>query len=311
MIGSPSGTHDAVVIDKLEMFLALARERHFGRAAERCNVSQPSLSAAIRQLEEHLGVQLVNRGSRFQGLTEDGMRALEWARRIVADARAMKAEIQNARDGLSGHLRIAVIPTATPMVHELTGPFAAQNPGVRFTVLSRTSEAVLSLIDNLEVDVGITYLDNEPLGRVATLPLYMERHCFVTADETLFAGRSAITWAEAATAPLCLLTPDMQNRRIINQHFARAGAAIGAALESDSVFTLYSHVLGKAWSAIMGEKPAAMFAQAGLVRALPLTEPEIPFIVGTVALPREPHTALTDAFLRQARAYGRANGFDS
>lgn len=296
------------MIDKLEMFLALARERHFGRAAEACHVSQPSLSAAIKHLEEHLGVQLVNRGSRFQSLTADGERALEWARRIVADARAMKAEIATARDGLSGTLRIAVIPTATPMVHELTGPFAAQNPGVRFTVLSRTSEEVLSLIDNLEVDVGITYLDNEPLGRVATIPLYVERHRFVTADAALFAGRSAVNWAEAAQLPLCLLTPDMQNRRIINAHFARAGASATAVLESDSVFTLYSHVLGGAWAAIMGEKPAEMFAQSGRVRALPLAEPHIPFTVGLVVLPREPHTALIGAFLRQARNYARQNG---
>jgi DNA-binding transcriptional LysR family regulator len=298
------------MIDKLDMFLALAREKHFGRAAEACNVSQPSLSAAIKHLEDQLGVQLVNRGSRFQGLTEDGLRALEWARRIVADARAMKAEIRSARDGLSGHLRIAVIPTATPMVQELTGPFAAQNPAVRFTVLSRTSENVLSLLENLEVDVGITYLDNEPLGRVASIALYPERFCFVTANPEQFAGRDMINWREAASVPLCLLTPNMQNRRIINQHLVRAGASVDAVLESDSVFTLYSHVLGGAWAAIMGEKPAELFKPTGLVRVLPLAEPELPYTVGLVVLPREPHTALIDAFLRQARAYARRDVFD-
>ena len=76
------------MIDKLEMFIALAQERHFGRAAEACGVTQPTLSSAIRQLEDQLGVQLVFRGSRYQGLTPEGQRVLDWGRRIVGDMRA-------------------------------------------------------------------------------------------------------------------------------------------------------------------------------------------------------------------------------
>ena len=104
------------MIDKLEYFIALARERHFARAAEELGISQPTLSAAIRQLEEQLGVVLVNRGSRFQGLTPEGQRVLEWARRIVGDARTMREEMRAARKGLSGHIRLAAIPTALAMV---------------------------------------------------------------------------------------------------------------------------------------------------------------------------------------------------
>ena len=69
------------MIDKLEFFIALARAKHFGRAAEECGVSQPSLSAAVRQLEDQLGVVLVVRSARYQGLTPEGQRVLEWARR--------------------------------------------------------------------------------------------------------------------------------------------------------------------------------------------------------------------------------------
>ena len=73
------------LIDKLEYILALAREKHFGRAAEACGVTQPTLSAGLKQLEEQMGVLLVNRGSRFQDFTPEGQRVLEWARRIVGD----------------------------------------------------------------------------------------------------------------------------------------------------------------------------------------------------------------------------------
>ena len=72
------------MIDKLEMLIALARERHFGRAAEACHVTQPTLSSAIKSLEEHLGVQLVQRGARFIGLTPEGERVLARAKAIVA-----------------------------------------------------------------------------------------------------------------------------------------------------------------------------------------------------------------------------------
>ena len=99
------------MIDKLELLLALAKERHFGRAAEACGVTQPTMSTSLKQLEEILGVILVQRGSRFQGFTPEGERTLDWARRIVGDARAMKQEINGLKHKLSGEIRIAAIPT--------------------------------------------------------------------------------------------------------------------------------------------------------------------------------------------------------
>ena len=124
------------MIDRLEFILALAREQHFGRAAQACGVSQQTLSAGVKQLEERLGVLLVQRGSRFQGFTPEGERVLDWARRIVGDARAMRQEVAALRRGLSGTLRMAAVPTATPMVAALTTPFRARHPAVRFSVQS-------------------------------------------------------------------------------------------------------------------------------------------------------------------------------
>src|SRR5262245_18053627 len=104
------------MIDKLDFILALARERHFGRAAEVCGVTQPTLSAGVKQLEDQSGVLLVNRGSRFQGFTAEGELVLDWARRIVGDTLAMREEIKSLRLGLSGQLRLAAIPTALAMI---------------------------------------------------------------------------------------------------------------------------------------------------------------------------------------------------
>ena len=82
---------------------------------------------------------------------------LEWARRIVGDTRAMREEINSLRHGLTGRLRIAAIPTALAMVAALTTPYRERHPNVQFTIYSRNSIEVLDLLENLEIDAGITY----------------------------------------------------------------------------------------------------------------------------------------------------------
>lgn len=165
------------------VFIALARAEHFGRAAEECGISQPTLSAAIRQLEDQLGVVLVVRAARYQGLTPEGQRVLEWQGASLPI---------HARCGRKCALRVKVSPAisgwpSSPPLSPwcgLTEPFQARHPAVTFSVTSRTSLQVLSQIENLEIDAGITYLDNEPLGRVTTVPLYSERYHLIAAAGT-------------------------------------------------------------------------------------------------------------------------------
>jgi DNA-binding transcriptional LysR family regulator len=290
------------MIDKLQFFLALAREQHFGRAAEECGITQPTLSAAIRQLENELGVMLVNRGSRYQGLTPEGQRVLEWSRRIVADARTMKEEMRAARTGLSGHIRIAAIPTALSLIPKITAPFQEKHPDVTFSIQSATSLQIMSRLDNLETDIGITYLENEPLGRVVTVPLIEERYHLVIAKGSEAAGRSSISWLEASQLPLCLLTADMQNRRIINRHILEAGATVAPRLESNSMIVLFTHVLTGRWASIMPLEAARSFGFAEQVAVIPLVEPETSHSVGVIALERDPNTPLVSAILNAARA---------
>jgi DNA-binding transcriptional LysR family regulator len=289
------------LIDKLELLLALARERHFGRAAESCNVTQPTMSASIKQLEEVLGVLLVQRGSRFLGFTPEGQRVLDWARRIVGDARAMRQEIDSLKRGLAGELRIAAIPTALGMVASLTTPFRARHPDVRFAVLSRTSVEVLTLLENLEVDAGLTYIDNEPLGRVSTIPLYHEHYRLLTAPDGMFGHRDQVTWAEVGQVPLCLLTPDMQNRRIIDRLLRSAGAEASPTLVSDSMIVLFTHVKTGRWASVMPAKLADTLGLSDAVRAIPIVDPSSAHTIGLVVPHREPMTPLTAALVDAAR----------
>ena len=296
------------MLEKLEMFIVLAKEKHFGRAAEHYGVTQPTLSGAIKQLEGQLGVMLVRRGSRYLGLTPEGQNVLEWARRIVSDTRTMREEIRASKHGLSGHVRIACIPTALTMMPELTTPFREHHPNVTFSVLSRSSIDILSLLENLEIDAGITYLENEPLGRATTVPLYRERYYLVSSATKMSVPGSSITWREASELPLCLLTPEMQYRRIVNQHLTNANASAHPTLESDSMIALFSHVRTGNWVSIMPLKLIETFGPWEDIRMTPIVEPEASHLVGLVADYREPHTPIIATLLRQAKRLSQLDG---
>ena len=290
------------MIERLEYLIALARERHFGRAAEVCGVSQPTLSIAIKALEDSFGLLLVQRGgARFRGFTPEGERVLDWARRIVADTRAMHEEVDALRHGLAGNLRIASIPSALAMSTMLTTPYRAKHPNVKFSVFSQTSIEVLSMIDNLEVDAGITYLDNEPLGRVSTIPLYDEEYRLLTSPHGLLGNRDEVSWAEVGRVPLCLLTPAMQNRRIIDKLLRGAGVEPAPMLESNSMIVLFAHVRTGQWASIMPAKLAESLGLTDSVRAIPIVEPSAAHSVGLVFPDRDVTTPLVSALVSEAR----------
>jgi DNA-binding transcriptional LysR family regulator len=289
------------MIDKLEFLIALARERHFRRAAESCGVTQPTLSAGIKQLEDMLGVLLVQRGSRFQGFTTEGERTLDWARRIVADSRAMRQEIKAFKEGLTGHIKIAAVPTALGMVAALTTPYRARHPDVSFTILSRNSIEILGLLENLEIDAGVTYLDNEPLGKVRTIPLYREQYRLITSVDSPLGHHDQVTWEEVGQIPLCLLTPDMQNRRIIDRYLRLAGCKLAPTLESNSMIVLFAHVRTGRWSSVMPARLAEALGLGSAIRAIPVVGSEPSPTIGLVVPYREPMTPLTAALVAEAQ----------
>ena len=115
---------------------------------------------------------------------------------------------------------------------------------------------ILTRLENLEIDAGLTYLDNEPLGRVTAVPLYRERYRLLTSADAPLGDRDTVTWAEVAQVPLCLLTPDMQNRRIIDGLLRGAGGEPDITLESNSMILLFSHVRTGRWASVMPAKLA-------------------------------------------------------
>jgi DNA-binding transcriptional LysR family regulator len=286
-----------MVLRHLEFLTALARERHFARAAAACKVTQSTLSAGIKQMEESLGVLLVERGQRFLGLTPEGEKVLEWAQHVIADYEGLQQSLTEMRRGLIGHLKIGAIPVTLPIVSLLTTPFHKRHPHTTVIIRSLTSIEIQRGLDDFSLDIGITYLDNEPLARVRRLHLYTERYVLLTRKDDKTPDRKTITWAEAATHPLCLLTSDMQNRRIIDMHFHEAGAEVHAAIETNSLITLWSHLRFGQWSTVVPHSFLSLIGEPEGMVALSLTEPEASHAVGLVASDRDPLPPVARAFL--------------
>lgn len=276
------------MLRKFAYLLALARERHFGRAAAACHVSQPTLSNAVRQLEEDLRVPIVERGRRFVDFTPEGRKVLDYARRICGDFDSLMQDLGGMGQGLSGQARLGVIPTALPMVAHLVAPFAAAYPHVQVSILSLSSREIQRGLDNFDLEAGITYLDNEPLSGVRMMPLYSERYFLLTRRDGLRAPRTEMTWSEAADLPLCLLTSDMQNRRIAEAAFRMAGRAVVPALETNSIINLLTNARLGPWSSIVPGQLLTFVPLPPELVAYPLVSPDLTYVVGLVHADREP-----------------------
>ena len=291
-------------IRQLQYLVALAREKHFTRAAQACHVTQSTLSGRIRQLEQELGVPIVERGHRFHGLTPDGERVVKWAHAILDNWASLQQEIaarRNTAGRLTGHLSVGVIPSALPMMAVMTKSIQGRHPDIELTVLSQSSIEILRHLEDFSIDVGLTYLDNEPIEGMRSEAVYMERYCLLVRTDHELADEASVTWAEAARQPLCLLTPDMQNRRIIDRAFRDAHAAPVPRLETNSVINLCANVRLMGLTSIIPEYFLEVLGPIADVRAVPLTDPIVEHRVGLIAVDRDPISPLVLAAFDCAR----------
>jgi DNA-binding transcriptional LysR family regulator len=290
-----------MLIRQLEYLAALAREEHFGRAAQSCHVSQPALSAGLRKLERELGVQIVQRGQRFQGFTAEGAEVLQWAQKVVAEHSDLRHSLASMRDGLAGTLRIGAIPTALTVASMFTTPLRERQPLIEFSLESMASYEIVSQLNDFQLDVGMTYIDGEPLGKVRVVPLYREQYLFLTPSDGPYARRASISWAEAAAAPLCLLTSGMQNRRILDGYFADAGAEARPVVETDAISAIYAHIASMQLSSVIPHTWLYGLRMPTGLQVLRLPRPRRDYHVGLVLAAREPGSLLARALVEVAR----------
>lgn len=298
-------------IRQLRYLTALARERHFARAAASCHVSQPTLSAGLHKLECELGIRLIERDQQFRGFTPEGERVLVWAQRILADWEALVQDVSESREGLQGTVRLGVVPTALPAVGALVEEFCARYPAARVLIQQMSSRSIEQRLAEFELDAGLTYLDNEPLKDVIVRPLYREHYVFLTAEGSPWSDVRSVSWRTVAGVPLCLLSQDMQMRRILDAAFSAAGAIPRTVVEANSFIALYSLVRHGPWSSVFPHAFLTLFGVPPGVYAIPIAEQTSEHTLGLVISQSEPVSPAARALLSAAESLTLRPLFDA
>ncbi|AWK72561.1 LysR family transcriptional regulator [Rhodococcus oxybenzonivorans] len=281
---------------QLEYLVVLSREKHFTRAADACAVSQPALSEAIRKLEIELDLPLIVRGRKFEGLTVEGEQIVRWAQRILANQESLLHEAASLRSGVTGTLRIGVIPTASATVADLSSPLCLRHPLITVRLAEDLSSSeITARLDRFELDGGITYLDDDIARHYHTFPLYRERYALLTADDPALPRRADISWSEASTLPMCTLPSIMRGRRILDDYFADDGAVHTAQVETDSIASLYAHVKTGQWAAVVPQVWFKVFGEPPGLRSTPLIEGRTAPVVGLITRAEGPSSLLVQA----------------
>ena len=290
-----------MLLRQLEYFVAVARERHFARAAESCYVSQPALSTSIAKLERELSVTLIHRGQNFEGLTPEGERLVVWAKRVLAEHDALKAEAAAMRSGISATLRLGTGPTVSTTAALPVAAFCALHPLAGVKVCSRLSSTeLLRQLRNFELDAAIAHFGPDDQSGLEVVPLYEEQYVLLVSGEQLVPTVKTITWAEAAQLPLALLTPDMRFRQFIDKAFASSGAAAVPQVETDSVASLYAHVATGAWASVVPHTWLRAMPVTGAARAIRLVEPDTRAQISMAIHAATPGSVAARAFLNVA-----------
>jgi len=291
--------------------VALEKESHFGRAAERCNVSQPTLSSGIKQLEAELGIAIILRHQKFQGFTEEGLRVVEWSKRLLADRAAMMEELAIMRSTVHGRLRIGAMPMSSPLLPTFSRLFNEKYPSVQIDIQFLGFEQMTVGLTNFEIDVGITYLDQQPLDRFMTMPLYEDRLSVLLPDNEWLGEQTTVTWKDVAELPLCLLSPFMHEREIMDQAFSSAGCQPRPRMESNSIFQLAFHVMSGEVATIVPENFTLANNAFGGTREKVISKPTVSQKIGLVwakGTPIQPMAKATIALMEEAISTGQLQG---
>jgi DNA-binding transcriptional LysR family regulator len=294
--------HGDVLIQQLEYLVALSRERHFGRAAADCNVSQPTLSVAIKRLERELGVVIVLRGHRFEGFTGEGSRVVTWAHRILAERDELLADVERMRGRLSAMARIGAIPTSVPACPLLTARFRRDNPAATIRVEATSSREIARRLAVFEIDAGLTYLDDETPPNTRRFELYRERYVLLAPATHPLMTEEEVRWSDAAKLPLCALTPAMRNRRIIDSNMAADGARFHPVVEADTVGALFAHLTDVGLATIASHTWLHAFGVPRGLAARPMVQSGQAPAVGLIVLDREPNSIVAAALISAATA---------
>ncbi len=267
-----------MTLTELRYIVAVAREKHFGRAAEACFVSQPTLSVAVKKLEEELGVVLFERGPGEVTLTPAGKRIVEQAQRVIEEASRIKEIAAAGRDPLAGTLRLGAIYTIGPyLLPKLIPILRRQAPAMQLLIQENFTHVLGEMLKNGEVDAILIALPYEDAG-VATRALYDEPFFVAVPKGHAWEGRKRVTSEELTGESLLLLGEGHcfrdQVLEICHTVRARERSGLSRAVEGGSLETIRQMVAGGVGVTVLPATSLDARGTAGeLIRVLPFAKP--------------------------------------
>jgi DNA-binding transcriptional LysR family regulator len=277
------------LLPSLRYLVALQEHKHFGRAAQACHITQPALSNAIRALEREFDVVIVKRDRSFAGLTPQGERVLASARLMLHEHDNLQQELQSETLTPRGTLRMGAVPTAVPIAARFAAMLQARFSGIQPVVLSLSSPELERGLEDLRLDLALGYSERMRVQerRLQVWPQYTEHYFLLRRAAKPHARGLQITeamhWKEAATLPLCLLTPEMHNRTIVDAAFTTAGVRVMPAIETNSIMTMMLSVVdGNVCSVLPGALVDTLRGYREL-EASPLVGPQIKTRIGLIS----------------------------
>lgn len=264
---------------ELRYIVAVARERHFGRAAEACFVSQPTLSVAVKKLEEELGVVLFERGGTEVGVTPIGLRIIEQAQRILEEGDRLKEIALQGQDPLTGPLKVGVIYTVAPYLLPLLVPAQIQlSPQMPLILQENYTVKLLELLRQGEIDCAIVALPLPESGFM-TQALYQEPFIVAVPHNHPWTNKQAIDPEELKTETMLLLGAGHCFRdQVLDvcpelSHFSPTSEGIQKTFEGSSLETIRHMVATGIGITVLPASAQPTTAQKSLLHYIPFQEP--------------------------------------
>ncbi len=267
-----------MTLTELKYIVAVARERHFGRAAEACFVSQPTLSVAIKKLEEELGVQLFERGGAEIAVTPVGEQIIDEAQRILERTNAIREIAQQGRDPLSGPLKVGIIYTIGPyLLPNLIRAMIADAPAMPLILQENFTVRLLELLRQGEIDVAVL-ADPFPDTGLVTQALYDEPFVVAMPRAHAWAKRKSIGTQELKDETMLLLGTGHCFRDHVLEvcpemsRFSQSSGGFQKAFEGSSLETI-RHMVASGVGITVLPLLAVPESRDGLLRCVPFEEP--------------------------------------
>jgi DNA-binding transcriptional LysR family regulator len=294
-----------VDLRQLNVFVAVAEERGFSRAADRLQVAQSAVSATIRNLEREWGVALFHRTTHRVQLSAEGRSLLPEARAALAAAGRVSDAVDQVRDGLRGTLRLGIMQAGAtprgPSVAAILAAFRAEHPGVAFDLRQGGSETQGEAVRSGELDLAFVGLGDERLPGLSTTVLTRDSMVLACHRDHRLAGRASVALGELVHEPFVDLPPTWGVRIAADRAFAAAGVPRSVVHEINDLGTAVDFVRHALAVAIL---PPALVTEPGIA-GVPIEGDAPRFVISLAAPAGRPPSAAARAFVAVADRFAR------